>query len=106
MSRSRSEDTDKKEIKRLTREVERLNKLLRRYEKHEDQWQEHVKEEVEVQTAKKAKKEMKQNLSPYKLDVCAKCKGVAHQKPLGPYLFRWCTDSTCNHRDKIENERT
>ena len=104
MARSRSEDSSKKEIKRLTREVERLNKLLRRYEKTEDQWHEHAKEEVEVEQAQKAKKERKINLSPYKLDVCTKCKGDAHIKPLGPYVFRWCTDPGCNFRETIKNE--
>ena len=106
MARSRSEDSAKKEVKRLTREVERLNKLLRRYEKTEDQWHEHAKEEVEVEQAQKAKKERKQNLSPYKLDVCSKCKADAHIKPLGPYVFRWCADPACNHREKINELKT
>jgi len=104
MGRGRSEESDKKEIKRLTREVERLNKLLRRYEKTEVQWQEHVKEEVEVEQAQKAKKERKINFSPYKLDVCTKCKGDAHIKPFGPYTFRWCADPGCNHRETMPNE--
>ena len=101
MSRSRSEDSDKKEIKRLTKEVQRLNKLLRRYEKTEGQWQEHIQEVEEVEQAQKAKKDRKQALSPYKLDVCSKCKGDAHIKPMGPYKFRWCVDPACNHRDTV-----
>jgi hypothetical protein len=101
MSRSRSEDSSKKEIKRLTREVERLNKLLRRYEKTEDQWIEHIQEEKEVEDAKKAKRERKHALSPYKIEPCTKCKGDAHIKPMGPYVFRWCTDPTCAHREKV-----
>jgi hypothetical protein len=101
MGRGRSEDNDKKEIKRLTREVERLNKLLRRYEKTEDQWIEHAQEVEEIEQAERAKDARKKISSPYKLDKCSKCKGDAHIKPMGPYTFRWCCDPSCNHRDKV-----